>query len=87
MLFETLPAEIRVCTWCCQPFEPTRDNFNFCKFGRHQLLTVCKNCQSHDAKILRRYRKLHPKPLACACGGTDMQIDHDHSDYPYAFRA
>ena len=90
LLFDlpTLPDNVRHCTWCKEPFEPTRENFGRCKTGRHGLMTVCKHCQAHDAKLRRRYREEFDEPLACACGFQGpLEIDHEHTDYPFPFRA
>ena len=86
MLFTEIPNEIRVCTWCKQPFEPTSENFNACKYGRHKLMTVCRNCQKHDSKLRAKYRRMYDDPEVCACGFQGrLEIDHDHTTYPYAF--
>ena len=88
LLFEDLPSEVRHCTWCSEPFPPTRENFSACKTGRWGLMTVCKSCQAHDARIRRQYREEHAEPAACPCGAEGpLEIDHEHRDYPYAFRA
>ena len=85
---DTLPDEIRVCTWCCQAFEPTSENFYGCKHGRHGLMTVCKTCQQDDSKRRQRYRKIYTKPDTCACGFQGfLEVDHDHKYPPYAFRS
>ena len=76
MLFDAdLPDELRFCTWCQQGFPPTRENFRRCKHGRRDafgvgLMTVCKSCQNHDARLRRKYRWEHEEPQACACGVT-----------------
>ena len=89
LLFDQdLPEEVRHCTWCSEPFEPTRENFGRCKTGRWGLMTVCKACQIHDARIRRRYREAHAAPNACACGYEGkLEIDHEHQDYPFPFRS
>ena len=89
LLFDeaSLPEEVRHCTWCSEPFPPTRENFGRCKTGRWGLMTVCKSCQAHDAKLRRRYREAHEEPDACACGFLGrLEVDHEHREYPYAFR-
>ena len=60
----TLPAEVRHCTWCCEPFEATSANFGRCKTGRHGLMTVSRACVAHDSKVRRRYRETFDEPLA-----------------------
>ena len=88
LLFADLPDEVRHCTWCCEPYAPTSDFFWRCKTGRWQLMTVCKNCARHDARLRRQYRWEHEKPQACTCGFKGkLEVDHDHVRYPYAFRS
>ena len=90
LLFDlpALPDQVRHCTWCCEPFEPTSANFGRCRTGRHGLMTVCKHCRAHDAKLRRRYRDEFDEPLACACGYEGkLEVDHSHTDYPFPFRA
>ena len=81
LLFDeaSLPEEVRHCTWCSEPFPPTRENFGPCKTGRWGLMTVCKTCQARDAKLRRRYREAHEEPDACACGFLGrLEVDHEH---------
>ena len=89
LLFDSdLPDELRFCTWCQQGLEPTSAKFHRCKHGRHGLMTVCKTCQAHDARVRYKHRWENEEPEACACGAPGpLEVDHDHTDYPYAFRA
>ena len=51
-------------------------------------MTVCKTCQSYDAKVRRRHRLENEEPDNCACGAPGpLEIDHDHVYFPYVFRA
>ena len=86
MLFdEEIPDEIRTCTWCAQAFLPTRENFNTCKHGRFGLMTVCRTCQKHDAKLRARYRQIYDDPQVCDCGYEGkLEVDHEHR-HAYAF--
>ncbi len=87
LLFTDLPAEVRHCTWCQEPFAPTQEHFGRCKTGRWGLMTICKNCARHDAKLRRMYRE-EQKPAACACGFEGpLEVDHEHQTYPYVFRS
>ena len=85
---ESLPAEVRHCTWCSEPFDPTSENFSNCKTGRWGLMTVCRSCAAQDAKLRHYYRAAHAEPDACACGFLGrLEVDHEHREYPYAFRS
>ena len=87
LLFEDLPDIVRHCAWCQEPFRADTDNFGRCKTGRWGLMTVCKPCAAHDARLRRQYRMRNAEPTACACGAEGpLEVDHSHQ-YPYAFRS
>ena len=85
---DPLPA-LRWCCYCQQPLPATPEFFAAHKFGRHGLATTCRSCANADRTLRRKYERQHPKPVACPrCHGKgQLQVDHEHREYPYAFRS
>ena len=86
-VYDELP-DCRWCAYCHQPYPATHEFFQWHRGGRYDLQTICRYCQNHNARVLRRLRRMHgPPPESCQqCGAYGpLQLDHCHETD--AFRA
>ena len=87
-----LCEEVPTCRWyayCDPPYPATLDYFQWHSRGRYHLQTICRYCQNHNQRVLRRLRKAHgPAPEFCqSCGTSSLRLQLDHCHETDAFRA
>jgi hypothetical protein len=74
----------KYCSGCKQDLSVSNFGPNKCKFDK--LSPYCRDCDRRSKIEVANLKKLHPKPDACECCGSNknrLTLDHDHDTREY----